>query len=234
VDSISEGFDRPAVEVASFARPTASLALYMQQFGRALRVAPGKERALIIDHVGNFLRHGPPDRPRVWSLDRRGRKGGGGDGIPLRVCLGCMQPYERFRIECPYCGTPAPPPASRSSPEAVQGDLVELDAETLARLRGAVEARDVPVEEYRVRALQTQPAIAVMANVKRHAAAQDAQAALRAAMTAWCGARIAEGLRDREVHRLWWETFGVDVLTARALGRAEAETLTARLTGSSQ
>lgn len=229
VDIISEGFDLPAVEVASLARPTASLALYMQQFGRALRVAPGKERALIIDHVGNFLRHGPPDRPRVWTLERRGRKGGGGDGIPLRVCLSCVQPYERSRLECPYCGAPAPPPASRNSPEVVDGDLAELDAETLARLRGAVEARDMPVEEYRVHALQTQPGVAVMANVKRHAAAQTAQASLREAMTEWCAARLAEGLRDREVHKAWYLTFGIDVLSARALGQREALALDARV-----
>jgi len=263
VDIVSEGFDCPAIEGASSARKTESLPLFRQQFGRTLRpfyaegfnlddrrgrldaiAASPKPRAVWIDHVNNVGNPaiGLPDRPMIWTLDRRGsRKGGGGDGIPLRACIGrppeapgCLQPYERFRIECPYCGTPAPPPASRSSPEAVQGDLVELDAETLARLRGAVEARDVPLEEYRVHALQTQPAIAVMANVKRHAAAQDAQTALRAAMTAWCGARLREGLRDREVHKLWWETFGCDVLTARALGRAEAETLTQRLTGASQ
>jgi hypothetical protein len=229
VDIISEGFDLPAVEVASLARPTASLALYMQQFGRALRPAPGKDRALIIDHVGNFLRHGPPDRPRVWTLERRGRKGGGGDGIPLRVCLSCVSPYERFRTECPHCGTPAPPPASRGTPEAVEGDLAELDAETLARLRGAVEARDMSVEDYRVHALQTMPPVAVMANVKRHAEAQDAQTTLRASMTEWVRARLAEGMRDREVHRAFWLTFQVDVLTARALGRADAMALDARV-----
>lgn len=265
VDIVSEGFDLPAIEGASSERKTESLPLYRQQFGRILRPlwaagsgegvthrfdlttrtgrlasieASPKPRAIWIDHVNNVGNPalGLPDRPIIWTLDRRGaRKGGGGDGIPLRACVGtpdapgCMQPYERFRVVCPYCGTPAPPPASRSSPEAVQGDLVELDAATLARLRGAVAQRDMPVEEYRVHALQTQPAVAVMANVKRHAAAQDAQASLRAAMTAWCGARIAEGLRDREVHRLWWETWGIDVLSARALGRAEAETLDARV-----
>jgi len=230
VDIISEGFDLPAVEVASFARPTASLALYMQQFGRALRVAPGKDRALIIDHVGNFLRHGPPDRPRVWTLERRGKRaGGGGDAIPLRVCLGCFQPYERFMLTCPHCATPAPPPASRSSPMAVEGDLAELDAATLQRLRGAVEARDMSIEDYRVQQMLARSP-AVMANVKTHHAAQEAQAALRAAMTRWCGDRLREGRTDREVHKLFWLTWGIDLLSARALDRREAETLTARLT----
>lgn len=291
VDIVSEGFDLPAIEGASSTRKTESLPVYRQQFGRTLRPmwAPGaglgpahrfdldtrrgrldaieagpKPRAMWIDHVNNVgnPKLGVPDRVKVWTLDRKGdRKGGGGDGIPLRTCLNvegriappeqadriradlvmarhadgsvsvgrCAQPYRRALLACPYCGTPAPPPASRGSPDAVEGDLAELDAETLARLRGAVEARDMGIEEYRVHALQTMPTVAVMANVRRHAEAQDAQATLRASMTEWVRARLAEGLRDREVHRAWWHTFGVDVLSARALNRADALALDARV-----
>jgi DNA repair protein RadD len=89
VDIISEGFDLPAIEVASMARPTASLALYMQQFGRTLRPLEGKGKALIIDHAANVIRHqGPPDRPRVWSLERSRNSNGPSDAIPFRVCVG--------------------------------------------------------------------------------------------------------------------------------------------------
>lgn len=249
VDIVSEGFDLPAVEVGIKGRKTESLATYMQQFGRALRpmyaagydlttqagrlaaiAASPKPRAIIIDHVNNFLRHGPPDRPRPWSLD--GSKGGGGDGIPLRICLGCYQPYERFHTECPYCGEapPAPKPAERRSPAAVDGDLTELDAATLDALRGAVAEVDQPREDYaRWLLARNVPAISMQQHLRRHDARQAAQASLRWAMAQWGGQRKAEGLTDRQMQRLWHLTYGVDVLTAAALGPAEADRLTAAL-----
>ena len=73
VDLFGEGFDLPAIEVVSMGRPTASYGLYVQQFGRACRPMENKDRAIIIDHVGNVLRHGLPDAPRIWTLDRRDR-----------------------------------------------------------------------------------------------------------------------------------------------------------------
>ena len=70
VELFGEGFDLPAIEVVSLLRPTLSTSLYLQQVGRALRPCPelGKERALILDHVGNYERHGMPDDYREWSL----------------------------------------------------------------------------------------------------------------------------------------------------------------------
>lgn len=230
VDIISEGFDLPAIEVASMARPTQSLPLYMQQFGRALRPLEGKGDALILDHAGNTLRHqGPPDKPRPWTLDRRAKRGGGG-GIPLRVCVGCWQPYERTRVVCPYCGASPPPPDERSSPAAVDGDLSELAPEVLARLRMAVEEVDQSTDDYRRwLASRNVPRENFILNTRRHEERQEAQARLRGAMEAWVGRALAQGLRDREVHRRFFHVFGVDVLTARALGRAEAEQLTERI-----
>lgn len=234
VDIVSEGFDLPAIEVGTFARKTASLATYMQQFGRVLRPMPGKPAALIIDHVQNFLRHGPPDRPRDWTLDRRERRSSGSGGIPLRVCLGCWQPYERVKSVCPYCDEPAPPPESRGSPAQVEGDLAELSPETLAKLRGEVLEVDMPNESYReLLAARNVPTIGQMAQVKLHDARGHAQASLRLVMTEWVRAQLAKGYRDREVHRLFWHTFGVDVLSARALGASDAATLEIRLTAAS-
>ena len=65
----TEGFDLPALEAVQLARPTKSLSLYLQMVGRVLRTAPGKEQALILDHTKNYLIHGLPTRPRLWSLD---------------------------------------------------------------------------------------------------------------------------------------------------------------------
>ncbi len=237
VDIVSEGFDLPAIEVASLARKTASLATFMQQFGRALRPMPGKGAARIIDHVGNFLRHGPPDRPRAWSLDRRERRSGGGsDAIPSRICLpwgpypGCYQPYVRTLKACPYCSCPAPPPVGRSSPEMVDGDLSELDPETLARLRGAVDVVNLPAEAYRATlAAKHMPEIGQLADVKRHHARQLEQVALRNAMDIWAGQRHAAGRTDSEIQREFWFTFGLDVLSALALGPTDAAALRGRI-----
>ena len=113
VDLFGEGFDLPAIEVASFARPTQSFPLFAQQFGRVLRLmvsathnehwgeysdaqrlaliaASGKAHGIILDHVGNVLRHNVPDaaqRAASWTLDRRASKAARTlDYDPLRVC----------------------------------------------------------------------------------------------------------------------------------------------------
>jgi hypothetical protein len=57
---ISEGTDIPSVGGAILMRPTASLSLYLQMVGWALRPAAVKCEAVILDHVGNILRHGLP------------------------------------------------------------------------------------------------------------------------------------------------------------------------------
>jgi DNA repair protein RadD len=230
VDIVSEGFDLPAIEVASMARPTASLGLFMQQFGRTLRPMEGKSQALIIDHVGNFIRHGPPDRPRVWSLDRRDKRAkSNSDAIPLRVCVQCYQPYERIHRECPFCGY-YQEPATRSSPAAVEGDLAEMSPEVLAKMRGEVEHAARSIDDERARLLATGlPHVPLMAQVKHHAARLDALAELRDAMASWGGRRRAEGLTDSQMQRLFFHRFGVDVMTAQTLKRAEAASLAERI-----
>lgn len=65
----SEGFDLPALDAVQIARPTASLSLWLQMLGRALRTAPGKDRAILLDHTKNWAIFGLPTRPRIWSLD---------------------------------------------------------------------------------------------------------------------------------------------------------------------
>lgn len=67
-DLISEGFDIPEAGGTIHMRPTASLALHLQQIGRALRPKRDKSRAVILDHAGNLVRHQMPDWPREWRL----------------------------------------------------------------------------------------------------------------------------------------------------------------------
>lgn len=230
VDLFGEGFDLPAIEVVSMARATQSYALFAQQFGRALRILEGKERAIIIDHVGNVLRHGLPDRPRVWSLDRREKRSKGvpADVVPMRVCLNpaCMAPYERVFSACPFCGH-VPTPAGRTAPEQVDGDLIELDAATLAALRGEIAQIDRHPDEIK-RAMQRagHPYPVAKGAANRHEERQRAQTDLRKAISYWAGYQRAIGRPDSESYRRFYFSFGVDVLTAQTLGRPEAEKLT--------
>ena len=225
VDIFGEGFDLPAIEVISMARPTASYVLFVQQFGRSLRILDGKERALIIDHVGNIIRHGLPDHGKIWTLNNRDGKGGSGESpTPLRSCPNpeCLGVYERYYKSCPYCGY-TPQPASRSSPEFVDGDLAELDEATLARLRGARDKIDLPVEEYRSQLVASHcPVVGQLAHVKRHTEQQTMQAALRTSMAWWAGIQASMGRDMSQSDRRFYHYFGIDKLSAQGLGIADA------------
>lgn len=74
VQVLTEGFDFPELSCCILARPTKSVALYLQMVGRVLRTAPGKSGALILDHAGNILEHGPPHIDRVWTLQGASKK----------------------------------------------------------------------------------------------------------------------------------------------------------------
>lgn len=249
VDLFGEGFDLPAVEVVSMARPTASFALFAQQWGRALRlmISPelmaawdtfsdaqrlaliaqsGKPFALIIDHVGNMLRHGgPPDKPRPWSLngaERRNRSVD--DAIPLTSCDYCHKPYERIYPACPHCGAEREVGLqARSDPKKVDGDLMLYSPELMAQLRGDVakvnRAPTVPQH------LQGTPAGRAIVN--RHTARLRAQQNLRHVIAWWAGCYPDEP--ERVLHRRFFHTFGIDIMTAATLGEREATELRARI-----
>lgn len=226
VDLFGEGFDLPAIEVVSMARPTQSYALFAQQFGRALRVMDGKPHAIIIDHVGNVLRHGLPDARREWTLDRRERRSRGGpsDVIPTRACPQCTGVYERIYSACPYCAH-APQPAGRSAPEQVDGDLMELSPEALSALRGEIARVDSVAPAYPHGATPE-----VMGAIKkRHWQNQQAQAQLREAMALWAGWQQAQGHAVSQQQRKFFFRFGIDVGTAQTLNERGATELLERI-----
>jgi len=225
VDLFSEGFDLPAIEVVSMARPTQSYGWFVQAFGRGLRPLEGKKHAIIIDHVGNTMRHGLPDAPRQWSLDRKSRKKKADDSEKIKVCPNCTGVFEAYKVQCPYCGF-KPVPVRRDAPEHVDGDLTELDEATLARMRGEVKRFDRSDEEVRKGMLQSGASQMVAYSVaKNHRKAQETQGILRPIIRRWGDTRRAAGHGDVENYRLFYLSFGVDVMTAQTLNRVDAEEL---------
>jgi len=146
VELFGEGFDLAAlapgatIECVGLCRPTQSLALHLQQIGRALRPKP--EPAIILDHAGNLMRHGLPDDDREWSLDGIDRKARSADnGPPVRMCERCYGVFGAGTRTCPYCGHEAEIAAREV--EEVDADLAEIDRDLLqaARHREVQRAR---------------------------------------------------------------------------------------------
>lgn len=223
---IGEGVDIPAVEVVSFARPTQSYALYAQMFGRALRPFEGKSHAIIIDAVSNVMRHGLPDAPREWSLDRRERRTGKSEPSTVRVCTACAAVYERFRDACPDCGEPVPKPADRSGPVQVDGDLYELDPDVLAQMRNeVVGARETP-EAMRDRLTgRYMPQAGVISEVRKQIKRLDALTKLDSLMATIAGYWRHDGMSDSEIFRKFFLTYRTDWLSAQSLKKDDAVAL---------
>ncbi|AZG75903.1 DEAD/DEAH box helicase [Methylocystis rosea] len=125
---ISEGVDVPAIGAAILLRPTQSLALYLQQVGRSLRPAPGKDRALILDFARNSLRHGLPDDSRTWSLASKPRRERPTSSASVRRCNECGAVNPANARECLECG------ASLMTPLERMEVAMKLRSEETARL----------------------------------------------------------------------------------------------------
>lgn len=248
VDLFGEGFDLPAIECVSMGRPTASWPLFVQQFNRALRLMISrmlmnawdtfsvtqrlqhiaespKPFAMIFDHVGNALRHGLPDKPRVFTLDRRAKRSGPSDAIPNIACPECEAPYEIIEPRCPYCGAPKPLPddKARSQPNLVGGDIFELTLEQRLKMLGDAEAvmsSFVPVP----------PGMAPAVGMRLHNVAHEkrsAQRLLRHHVAWWAGKYRGEP--ESKVVQRFYFTFGIDMLSAFALATSDANALTEKI-----
>lgn len=231
-DLISEGYDVPAIEVASMGRPTQSEGLYKQQFGRILRVLEGKSHAILFDHVGNVQRHGLPDAYREWTLDRRERSAKKDSGAEaLTVCVSCFQPFPARNSICPHCGERVKAAAEGRSLEQVEGDLTELTPEILAQMRGEADRVMESPDAVKNRFLSAgAPQIAAAGAAKQHRLRMEAQIVLRDVMQRYGDfymGTLGCGLREAQI--TFWQQFGTDVLSAQALGRADAEALTDRV-----
>lgn len=147
-DIISEGTDIPVVGAAILLRPTQSVGLFLQQVGRALRPYEGKRYAIILDHVGNCLRHGLPDDIRDWSLEGSKKKKRAGESIaPVRQCARCYAVFSPSAQVCPQCGFERQV-VSREINQ-VNGNLVQISKQDVMR-----EKRHQRIEVWQARTLE--------------------------------------------------------------------------------
>lgn len=139
VQVLEEGWDLPALDCAIVARPTASLCLHLQMIGRIMRAAEGKAGAVVLDHAGNHLRHGPVTQRLDYTLaDRAGdaeRECAGGS--IMKRCPKCFLVVRRAAAECPEC-------AHRfvgREVEHVAGELVPYEAGAVTATRPPLAAQ---------------------------------------------------------------------------------------------
>ena len=136
-----EGWDEPQISVAILARPTKSVATYLQMAGRVLRPFPGKDEAILIDHSGAVQELGFVHQDRPWSLDasetindRIERLQDGDEEDEKKeaiVCENCKTAYEGRR-KCPNCGWE--PPKKKPKPmKVLQAELEEILANERAK-----------------------------------------------------------------------------------------------------
>lgn len=132
VNLFTEGVDLPNVDCVIMARPTSSLALYLQFSMRCLNPRKGKT-AIIIDHVDNFLTFGLPNSDRDWrqaiqTRDKRKKKlNVGGPAIcQCKYCFGIFYRAEMQDNCCPLCGHKLE--SDRKDYQVVNVDLQEIKA----------------------------------------------------------------------------------------------------------
>ena len=101
--SQKEGFDLPDASCVIIARPTMSLALYLQMVGRGLRPKPDGGDCLILDLAANSVRHGLPEQYRKWTLKPRRPQTDDGEG-PVVVCPECGAVSPASSHHCRGCG----------------------------------------------------------------------------------------------------------------------------------
>ncbi|MGE4526392.1 MAG: DEAD/DEAH box helicase family protein [Sphaerochaeta sp.] len=123
-EMLGEGVDIPAATCLIGLRPTASLTIYLQHCGRVLRRAPGKDKAIILDHVGNWQRFGLPDDDREWTLE--GKKKGAKESSKYKRCPECLRPVAVSARKCQWCGYVWMYEAQERIPTEVEGTLVSV------------------------------------------------------------------------------------------------------------
>lgn len=146
-DLVNEGVDVPVLAGVIMLRRTMSLGLYLQIAGRALRPFPGKHRAVILDHVGNYYLHGHVLEDREWSLDS-GRRDPRREKPPqTTTCPRCYGVWPGAIRRCPACGYEftETPDREQKPFRVIEAELVEAgvpDATFHAAFLARIQALD--------------------------------------------------------------------------------------------
>lgn len=135
---LTEGWDLPSLECAIIARPTASLCLHLQMIGRIMRACDGKAGAIVLDHAGNFHRHGRVTQRLEYSLSGSVRQSSASGGTGLRTCPKCYRMVLSSRSQCPECGFVFA--TAIELPETEAGELVEVTGIAVAARQEQMQA----------------------------------------------------------------------------------------------
>lgn len=144
VNLFTEGVDLPNVDCVIMARPTASLALYLQFSMRCLNPRPGKT-AIIIDHANNFKQFGYPDDDRDWKQAIKSGKQKSKSlltdpGLSIVTCDYCFAVVKASEVKdgkCPICGKPIKVHEAKPVSDV---DLVEATKERQKAIREIVKS----------------------------------------------------------------------------------------------
>jgi len=132
VDVVSMGWDMPEASCGIIARPTKSIARYLQMVGRIMRIHPLKRDAWVIDHAGAVDELGFADDPQPWSLDGKSKiqeRKAAAKAEPNPIeCSQCHRVFKPAKI-CPGCGHDMGGRAAKAI-EAHQAELQEIDRKT--------------------------------------------------------------------------------------------------------
>lgn len=118
VNVLSIGFDHPPTDLIALMRPTKSPSLYVQQVGRGLRLAPGKENCRVLDFAGVVATLGPVDDVQIK------RPGKGAGEAPIRLCPQCECINHAAAKVCIDCGFEFP--ESDKPKHAASADIVPI------------------------------------------------------------------------------------------------------------
>jgi DNA repair protein RadD len=136
VDVISEGTDIPVATTAIFLRPTQSKRFHLQAMGRVLRPHKSKQFAIVLDHVGNVMRHGVPDMDHGWALNHMEEKPKTKKQlkeekyIDVKSCPACFFVFPSGNT-CPSCGYTIE--AQEREVNRQDGELIAMDTTHLKR-----------------------------------------------------------------------------------------------------
>jgi len=121
---LTTGFDAPHIDLIALCRATKSTGLYVQILGRGMRLAPGKDKCVILDYGNNIQRHGPIDR----ITPREPNQGSGDGDAPIKECPECLTLLYAGVRECPECGFAFPEAPPELEQTASSAAIMSADA----------------------------------------------------------------------------------------------------------